>query len=347
MGFDKFLNSANYSSVSPIKTTYSLSNSDKVHINSKWLPIGFPSMVEWKVTLACRKGGKKSAYIVLLFLDEQEHEVNRRIKYVDDFSGNPKQYVLRAKTPLKTKYVIMGYRVNTEGAELSENIIDFPDIDACTFDLVDGSTEIYDGMFDYEEAWKKIDLEKDYWTIVGPKSKELYDKASKHKKESLVNWGLKPNSSLLDIGCGTGLLLRNLENYFVSPNNYVGMDLAQEAIDYCKQHFPQFQFYKNSISGVPNINKKFDIIVLFSVFTHIYPNEMESMLKQLKSFLKPNGFIVSDVHLSSAYDTFSGTRDRIEVNEKYFYKLVTSIGYDVEMLLGGDGHQSPFKIWLK
>lgn len=183
------------------------------------------------------------------------------------------------------------------------------------------------GDLDYNEYYRKFDLESDPWTVVGchqETEKTNYD----DKLRILKQCGLQKNSTLLDVGCGTGLFIKSLENYLQSPQQqFVGVDLADDAVKYCIKKYPGYTFHKCEMSKLPNIKQKFDMICLFSVFTHMYPEEVLEYLKDMKTYLNENGVIVASI-IESVNKKFNGDRDRAEINKQYFIEIVKSAGYD-------------------
>jgi len=118
-----------------------------------------------------------------------------------------------------------------------------------------------------------------------------------------------------------------LEKYLTSLTNYTGTDIAQEAIDFCTKRYPKSKFYKNEMTKLPNLGQKFDMICLFSVFTHIYPNEIVEYLKDMKNYLKTDGCIVATIFKNSKIQNYTGTRNRMQLNENYFFELVQNAGF--------------------
>jgi 2-polyprenyl-3-methyl-5-hydroxy-6-metoxy-1,4-benzoquinol methylase len=57
--------------------------------------------------------------------------------------------------------------------------------------------------------------------------------------------------SLLDIGCGAGILLAYLARAGMDPARYTGVDLAQEAVDKAASSFPRARFSRLDYSTVP------------------------------------------------------------------------------------------------
>ena len=101
---------------------------------------------------------------------------------------------------------------------------------------------------------------------------------------------LSKDSTIIDIGCGTGGNLQLLsENY----TNVVGIDNNEFAIKYCKDKNLQ-----NIIQGeLPNLNEiednSADLILLFDVLEHV--DEDALALFTIKNKLKKEGFILLTV----------------------------------------------------
>lgn len=179
---------------------------------------------------------------------------------------------------------------------------------------------------DYNKYYKQFDLENDPWTVVGA-NKDTEDSNFNYKLTILKDCGLKENSNLLDIGCGTALLLKYLKGYLTSPDNYVGIDISYDAIQYCKKHYPNHDFYTCEMTKLPRIDRKFDIICLFSVFTHMYPNDIITFLREMKNLLHKDGCIVASIILNKKVKSFVGDRHKIELNKEFFISLVHSAGF--------------------
>jgi SAM-dependent methyltransferase len=112
-------------------------------------------------------------------------------------------------------------------------------------------------------------------------------------------------AKLLDIGCGCkftqAILDRNLP-----IGQYVGIDVYAEMIEFLQSNVddPRFSFYHMNTHNemynqdgepltadikLPIGEDKFDLICLFSVFTHLAPHDYVAMLKMLRAYVKPNG----------------------------------------------------------
>ncbi|VTS03102.1 methyltransferase domain-containing protein [Tuwongella immobilis] len=181
---------------------------------------------------------------------------------------------------------------------------------------------------DYYQVFATADLERDYWTSVGPSTEAEYHRLAWKKLDQLKEVGLKPSSRVLDLGCGTGQLAVSLQEFLSEQGEYFGTDIGAEAIDYCKRKFkrPNFGFAVNEMTKIPVAGRQFDFITLFSVFTHTYPDETVLLLAEAKRLLAPNGLIFADTFVSPLVDRFSGNRYAIEWNLEHLHRLIALAG---------------------
>ncbi len=153
---------------------------------------------------------------------------------------------------------------------------------------------------DYYQAYATADLNRDYWTVVGPGTREEYDRLGRGKLQVLRDAGLTPDGRVLDVGCGTGQLAAPLESYLSDRGLYYGTDVGPEAVEFCRERFrrPNFRFARNEMTALPIAGQEFDFVTFFSVFTHTYPDETVLLLAEANRLLAPNGVIIGDVFTS-------------------------------------------------
>ncbi len=129
------------------------------------------------------------------------------------------------------------------------------------------------------EYKKMANAENTYWWHVGRK-----DIINRY----IRNLGLKKNSAILNIGCGTGGTINMLEKHGILEN----VDTSQEAVNYLN---------KLNIKNVRKINglklpykeNTFDLIVALDVLEHI--KEDSKALKEWHRVLKPKGKLLITV----------------------------------------------------
>jgi SAM-dependent methyltransferase len=186
----------------------------------------------------------------------------------------------------------------------------------------------------YQDAYRKADLEANYWSIVGPSSPEEFKALGEGKKKLLVGRGMTPSSSVLDVGCGTGQVTEALHGYLTDSGRYVGTDIAPEALEFCRKRFPRpnFRFVLNEMTRVPIAGESFDFIFFGSVFTHMYPAEVEAMLKDMQRLLADGGTVVADAFFAPGIGTSQGERGAVVIDEALLMKCFENAGYVHEII---------------
>jgi SAM-dependent methyltransferase len=137
--------------------------------------------------------------------------------------------------------------------------------------------------------------------------------------------GATADASVLDIGCGFGMLGLRLKPFLRHPGRYVGVDVDHRAIRWAKRHVvsdnASFEFlyldvrndaynpsgtHRATEFDIPVPSRSFDLIVHKSVFTHLRPEEVRNYLAQTARLLKPGGtclatfFLLNEVQARSA-----------------------------------------------
>ncbi len=119
---------------------------------------------------------------------------------------------------------------------------------------------------------------------------------------------MRPDEQILDLGCGCGLMALYLKSYLNSIGGYVGVDIHQPSIAWCKRQIsplnPNFHFthidlrnlaynprgkYDAENYAFPYENGSFNVILLKSVFTHMRPPEVDNYLREVSRLLRSEG----------------------------------------------------------
>ena len=187
---------------------------------------------------------------------------------------------------------------------------------------------------DYRRWYSTWDLQRDYWTIVGPTTKEEYERLSRIKLRLLIDLGLAPEAKVLDVGCGTGQLAAALEDFLHARGRYIGIDISPEAVAFCRSRFqrPNFSFLVSEMTKLPALTKRFDFIAFFSVFTHTYPRETALLMHQAAHLLADGGIIFADVFTAPLIDEYTGDRGAVEINPDYLMRLLDGSGLCAELI---------------
>ena len=122
--------------------------------------------------------------------------------------------------------------------------------------------------------------------------------------------GLKPDSRVLDIGCGTGRLARPVVG-FLDGGTYDGFDIDRAAIGWCRRayrrhrnvHFvradlfhPRFHpggAHRAAEYRFPYDDASFDIVVSTSVFPHLLEEETAHYVAESARVLAPGGRLLA------------------------------------------------------
>jgi hypothetical protein len=111
-------------------------------------------------------------------------------------------------------------------------------------------------------------------------------------------------TELLDFGCGVKFT-QALINHSLPIKKYVGIDVDREMIDFLRAnvHDPRFEYFHidagndmynpggkvlSEQTELPIEGRSFDVICLFSVFTHLAPQDYRTILKLMRRHVKPD-----------------------------------------------------------
>jgi ubiquinone/menaquinone biosynthesis C-methylase UbiE len=97
----------------------------------------------------------------------------------------------------------------------------------------------------------------------------------------------KSGSTILDAGCGTGLISRSLNG------TVVGLDINVWNLERARVHAPQVNFIAGDIENLPLTDGKFDTIVCTETLEHL--KQPEKAIGELDRVLKPGGRLIGSV----------------------------------------------------
>jgi cyclopropane fatty-acyl-phospholipid synthase-like methyltransferase len=138
--------------------------------------------------------------------------------------------------------------------------------------------------------------------------KEYYDTFKEHQKQlginirhrtifkNLKNAGLKPNSNVLEIGCGIGTV-SNLILKYITEGSFVGLDISPESINMAK-NFNAFhkkaEFMVNDMSNFTH-KTKFDFVVFPDVLEHIPVEQHANIFETVSKLTTPDAVILINI----------------------------------------------------
>jgi SAM-dependent methyltransferase len=138
--------------------------------------------------------------------------------------------------------------------------------------------------------------------------------------------------SVLDVGCGTKMVKAILEQK-VDIARYVGIDIDQNVISFLTSHVtdPRFTFQHmdvhndmyneggqplTDLSELPVGGERFDIIWLFSVFTHLAPTDYRAMLRLLRPCANDDGWLVFSLFINEKGRTGTSPLDLADIEKQ-------------------------------
>lgn len=138
---------------------------------------------------------------------------------------------------------------------------------------------------------------------------EFFIASARYEAERLIRqFGLNAGSRVLDVGCGMGRLPLGILSKLGEIRCYRGIDVQADCVAWCNRHIrkehPEFQFIhvnaRNErynpggadIQGgfrLPLDSGSFDIINMFSVFTHLTEDHIRIYLEEFRRVIAPGG----------------------------------------------------------
>lgn len=119
-----------------------------------------------------------------------------------------------------------------------------------------------------------------------------FDEIGYLEKLLLIQHGLKPESDLIDVGCGSGRLLSQLEPEDV--NSYMGTDISPELLEYSKQFLRSKKWTLKQVDGchIPADDSCCDMVCMFSVITHLLHQESYLYFQEASRVLRQEGKLI-------------------------------------------------------
>lgn len=108
----------------------------------------------------------------------------------------------------------------------------------------------------------------------------------------LIEYGLRKDYTVIDVGCGSGRLAYQLQKFLAGK--LIGIDVVEELYRYAESICGRqdWSFYEAPGLIIPEKDDFADMVCFFSVFTHLMQEESYKYLEEAKRVVKPNGKII-------------------------------------------------------
>jgi 2-polyprenyl-3-methyl-5-hydroxy-6-metoxy-1,4-benzoquinol methylase len=145
----------------------------------------------------------------------------------------------------------------------------------------------------------------------------------RNKVTSYQNGHLIPSKVVVDVGCGTGILLETLWRNR-RPVKYVGLDLSEAALnstaDLAVNSMPVMLIQKDVTNGIPLKNNCADVVVCAELIEHIEETLRPFVFKELHRILKIDGLLF----LSTTIQPFASSTFSKYHHKEYTRKKITT-----------------------
>lgn len=209
---------------------------------------------------------------------------------------------------------------------------------------------------------EKINLPPTSYRKCNPEHREdqyFIASADREVERLIKNCNLKEGNSVFDVGCGPGRLAIGLKRKFENIK-YTGIDVQKNSIDWCNNNilFENYRYDHLTINNARynsleknmiddnfrfNYSEKFDVIYLFSVFSHMISREVQIYLNEFKRLLSDDGRIFisafvednvenvksnPDGYLDTRWSS-SGALHCVRFNKDFFEDMIQKAGLEV------------------
>ena len=157
-------------------------------------------------------------------------------------------------------------------------------------ELADFYGELYEGLIDYHKTRGLSEEEARKQAVGGD-----YETFGKIERDLLLTLGFTGKECLVDLGCGSGRLACKLAPLLREGGSYLGLDVNQALLTEARKQVKKaggeagFRFEKITDPILPCSEGSIDVLVAFSVVTHIDIEDTFNYFVEMKRALKPGG----------------------------------------------------------
>lgn len=170
----------------------------------------------------------------------------------------------------------------------------------------------------------------------------IYDKHGKDFERLFSLLPLKPGEHVLDVGCGSGILVPFILERITSAGLLYELDFAEKMLEVNRSIHGEenIRFILSDAENAPLNGNSCDAVICFSCFPHFH--EKEKALAELSRILKPRGIlVVSHFDSSEGINKHHGSCDAVMhdnlPDEMSMRGLLRGAGFHVDRFIDEPG----------
>jgi ubiquinone/menaquinone biosynthesis C-methylase UbiE len=100
---------------------------------------------------------------------------------------------------------------------------------------------------------------------------------------------MRPSTKILDVGCGTGVLEKELDDQFKTAS--VGLDISLRALDFARSYASETIYVAGDACSIPFASQSFDITQCH--FVLLWLRDVHQALREMSRVTCDNGFVIA------------------------------------------------------
>lgn len=122
----------------------------------------------------------------------------------------------------------------------------------------------------------------------------------RHAAERFIGKSNISKASVIDLGCGTGVYVKQWQS--LNVENLTGVDISNTAVKNLQKQYPGYAFYCDNLSNNESSSfsdgNVYDIVTAIGVLVHIIDdNDFKKALENISKLVKPEGVILLTEYL--------------------------------------------------
>lgn len=139
---------------------------------------------------------------------------------------------------------------------------------------------------------------------------------------------IQPDEKVIDLGCGSGVLLKNVQKI---TTDFIGVDSSKEMVELAKTHLPPEKLRVGDVRDMPQFaDNSFDVVLNRAIFQHLEPCDHDSFLINVKRIIKPKGRFITFVPVDSPLWRTARTLSAVLVKER---SRISGVMYSLPYIL--------------